>query len=389
MTSPVALFRHFPALQGQLRWVDLGTWPSPVEAMPALAERLHAAELYIKREDCSSPRFGGNKVRTLESIFGHAQEAGADRIWTTGAYGSNHAVAMALHADLAGLQSGVLLFPQPPTDTAVANCLALIASGTQFETMMGPVSLPFAMLRKRIESRRGPERHYVMPPGGAIPRGSLAHVSAALELAEQVDAGAMPAPRRIVLAVGSTCTSAGLLLGVEIAARLGIGWGPSRGAPVPIINAVRVTPWPITGPSNIARLARNTSRWLTGLVGPIASVRFRALRRGLDVDGAEFGGGYGKPIYRGAEARRLFAECGGPPLDQVYTEKSAASFIAHARNHTTGPLLYWATRSSTELPVPTPEQIAAAPPEVRAWLDKPRTNLPRLGNPPPMGGADA
>ena len=64
-----------------------------------------------------------------------------------------------------------------------------------------------------------------MPPGGAIPRGCLGFLSAGLELAQQVDSGSMPPPDEIVIALGSTCSSAGLLVGLQLAARLGLGWG--------------------------------------------------------------------------------------------------------------------------------------------------------------------
>ena len=78
-----------------------------------------------------------------------------------------------------------------------------------------PFRMSFARMRERLRGRNT----YVMVPGGATPRGALGYVNAALELAHQVDAGVCPPPEAIVLAVGSTCTSAGLLLGTRIAAR--------------------------------------------------------------------------------------------------------------------------------------------------------------------------
>ena len=57
-----------------------------------------------------------------------------------------------------------------------------------------------------------------MPPGGATPIGTFGALSAAFELAEQIEAGLAPRTARIVLAVGSTCTTAGLLAGIALAA---------------------------------------------------------------------------------------------------------------------------------------------------------------------------
>ncbi len=371
MPTPIALFRHFPELESQLPWASLGEWPTPVEALPELARALGCDPIWIKREDLSSPRFGGNKIRTLESLIGHAKAKGADRIWSTGAYGSNHACALAMHGDLAGIATGALLFPQPPTDAAANNFLALVSTGCKVRRLSTPIALPFSAAKLWRDGKRNGERPYIMAPGGATPRGAIGHVSEALELAEQVDAGECAAPRRIVLAVGSTCTTAGLLVGLRLAARLGIGWGNAR-APIPDVVAVRVTPWPITSVPAIIQLARGTSKYLASMIGSAGEFGHRELRSIVTLDRNYYGGGYGKPTSPGAEARRLFDETGGPPLDCVYTEKSAAAFIAHARRRDPGPLMYWATRTSASLPTPTDEQLDAVDPVIRRWLAKPR-----------------
>jgi hypothetical protein len=56
-----------------------------------------------------------------------------------------------------------------------------------------------------------------------------------------------------VIAVGSTCTTAGLLAGLQLARAIGVWrW------PVPIVHGVRVTPWPVTSRLRTADLARRT-----------------------------------------------------------------------------------------------------------------------------------
>src|SRR2546430_8188605 len=43
---------------------SLGQWPTPLEPVPpALARALGLEALWVKREDRSSPRYGGNKAR--------------------------------------------------------------------------------------------------------------------------------------------------------------------------------------------------------------------------------------------------------------------------------------------------------------------------------------
>ena len=372
----VALFRHFPTLRGKLPWARIGQWPTPVERLPALAgdadgyidgdmdeDMAAGPPIYVKREDLSSPRYGGNKIRTLEPVLGGALDMGATTVWATGAYGSNHAVATALHARALGLEPGAALFPQPQSTPARANLSALLSARPHLMPLGTVAELPLAMLRLR----RQPDA-FVMSPGAASPLGALGALSAALELAEQVAAGVCPAPARVVLAVGSTCTTAGLLAGLHLAAHLGIAFA----AGVPAITAVRVTPWPITSPTRIAHLAWRTVRNLARLAGVSIPVGFGRLRSSLHVDGRYLAGGYGRASAAGWRASRAFRQAGGPPLDVVYSAKSGAGLLnlARARENPRGPLLFWATKSSASLPYATPEDLALVPRSMRKWLER-------------------
>ena len=357
----VALFRHLPGLAGRVPWVRLGDWPTPVEPLPGLGAAL-GGELWIKREDRSSPVYGGNKVRTLEAMYGRATAAGATTMWATGAYGSNHAVATVLHAPAAGMQAGAILFPQPPSHPARDNLAALLSARPAVDRLPSIALLPLAMRR----ARRG-GRAYVMTPGGATAEGAFGAMSAALELAEQVARGDCPAPARIVVAAGSTCTTSGLLAGLQVAAALGLGFTPQT---VPLVTAVRVTPWPVTAAPRIALLALQTLRLLARTLGrgaPRLPDDLSRLGIGLEVDGDEIRGGYGRITARGERARLLFAAHGGPPLDIVYSAKSAAA-LPEVLPHTRGPVLFWATKSSATLPRATAGDVALAPAPLRRWL---------------------
>ncbi len=364
----VALFQLLPELARSIPWVRLGDWPTAVEPMDALTAELGGAPVFVKREDQSSTVYGGNKVRTLESVMARARAANADRLWATGAYGSNHALAAVLHAPTAGLLGGIAVFPQPLTRAATTNLRAALSVSPRIYLMSSALSVPAAMTWLR--HRPGRERSFVMAPGGASPEGGLGALSAALELAMQIEAGDCPAPARIVLAVGSACTAAGMVAGLHLAERLGVGFGPGR-APIPRISAVRVTPWPITSQTRIALMARHTIRLLAKLgIDAAKRITVRAMRASLDMEGGDLGGGYGKPTARGYRAIEVFRRAGGPPLDVVYTAKSAAAFLDIARRPSDGPILYWATKSSAPLPTATEAQIAAAPRALRKWLGR-------------------
>src|SRR2546423_12534303 len=56
---------------------SLGQWPTPLEPVPpALARALDLEALWVKREDRSSPRYGGNKGRGLEFLLPRAPPGG-------------------------------------------------------------------------------------------------------------------------------------------------------------------------------------------------------------------------------------------------------------------------------------------------------------------------
>lgn len=367
----VALFRRLPELRGVVPWAPLGVWPTPVQHVQQRANapktlqpwgKSQISELWVKREDLSSPVYGGNKVRTVEAHAGWALANGKPMLWSTGAFGSNHATATLLHAPRVGLRGGALLFAQPASKTAHANLRAMAAAGGKIVPLLSPASLPWAILSRRW---RG---DHVMTPGGATPIGALGHVSAGLELAEQVEAGNLPAPRTIYLAVGSTCTSAGLLVGLHLAAKLGIGFGPGKAA-VPQLRPVRVTPWPFTSTAAVLWLARWTNRRLGELLGRDNAVDPGCLAETVAVVGGYLGRGYGYPTTAGDEAITWMHDAGGPHLDSVYSGKSGAAMLAHAAA-TEGPCLFWATKSTAELPTPTDDQLAALPPRMRRWLNK-------------------
>jgi 1-aminocyclopropane-1-carboxylate deaminase/D-cysteine desulfhydrase-like pyridoxal-dependent ACC family enzyme len=201
-------------------------------------------------------------------------------------------------------------------------------------------------------------RSMVMPPGGATPIGTLGAMSAVFELAEQVAAGIAPPPRRIVLPVGSTCTTAGLISGLALAHALGIWrWR------VPIVHAVRVTPWPVTSPLLIKQLAAATLARIAQLGGP--RVELGAAQ--LVVDRKEFGAGYGKLTPRARAAMAALSGPEMPRLDGVYSGKAAAALLRLHREREE-PLLFWATKSSVVLDAPSHTAVERAPRALQRWL---------------------
>lgn len=369
-----ALFRWLPQLASRVPWVPLGSWPTPIREV-----EVDGRSLWMKCEGESSPLYGGNKVRTLEAWLGHAQAAGARRIWAIGAYGSNHAIATVLHARSIGMDAGAIVFPQPWSTWAAENAGALIASGVPLVRLRNVALVPFigALIARRERDA------IVMPPGGATPIGTLGAMSATFELAEQIEAGIAPPPRVIVVPIGSTCTTAGLVSGLAVARAVGAWrW------PVPTVHGVRVTPWPVTSRLVIAQLVASTLARIAALGGPSVSLptprltlaprellgtarlgvdaRLRsAVERALLVDRREIGRGYGRMTSRGRAVIERSRDR-WPRLDGVYSAKAAAALLRlHDAN--VGPLLFWATKSEVRLAPPSQDALREAPEALVRW----------------------
>src|SRR6266566_3332203 len=91
--DPIELSRK---IRAALAPCSLGTWPTPVDTRPDLAPATGRAEFWLKREDLTSPRCGGNKVRGLEFLLA-GLPAGMVCV-TVGGLGSTHCIATAKHA---------------------------------------------------------------------------------------------------------------------------------------------------------------------------------------------------------------------------------------------------------------------------------------------------
>jgi D-cysteine desulfhydrase len=353
------LYRFWPELESRLPRAVLGEFPTPLERLTLPAPERQAAAAYVKRDDVSSPIYGGNKVRTLETLFGAAIAAGKREILAVGAFGSNHALATVLHAPRVGLEPGAILFPQPESWPALENIRATLALSRRLIVAPHWSLIPAVML-----ASRRPERA-IMAPGGATPIGALGYVNAALELSQQLAESGLVPPRRIYLGIGSTCTTAGLLVGFAHAARRGLGFREP-----PTVVAVRVTPWPVTSRFRVVSLARRTSQLLAALAGDGGlELSPGQLGARLELDGSELGAGYGRPTPRGLETIEWFGAHTALRLDTTYSAKSAAAFLRAVRERAGGPHLFWSTKSTAELPLATPPLIAT-PPRLSRWVER-------------------
>jgi D-cysteine desulfhydrase len=166
-----------------------------------------------------------------------------------------------------------------------------------------------------------------VPFGGTSARGILGHINAALELADQVESGELPAPTRVVVPLGTGGTAAGLALGFAAA-----------GMRIEVIGA-RVVPRIAIGRARVLHRAHATARWVhrsTGVALP--RVRPDAVRVVHDA----YAGAYGRVSPLAIEAAAAMERASGMRLDGTYSAKAFAIALRVARA-AQGVTVFWST----------------------------------------------
>jgi 1-aminocyclopropane-1-carboxylate deaminase/D-cysteine desulfhydrase-like pyridoxal-dependent ACC family enzyme len=316
IATELPLIRRFPALAAVPR-ARLGDFPSPVEQLDGFRD---VDALWIKRDDLDAPDVGGNKVRALEFLLGRVREG--DTVVTIGGEGSTHVLSTAVHASRLGARTVAFRWPHDmhPVATQVGARAALACAEVTSSS-----NIAVAVGRAWLRRARGGV-HY-LPLGGSAPLGVLGQVSAALELCEQVKAGALPAPRRVVVPMGTGGTAAGLALGFAIAgvdtAVVAARAGPRLGSNRARVHALIM--------ETTRLIERYTGRRLPGVRSDRIQVAHEA-----------YGGAYGRPYPAAESAAEMLRELRGVRLDSTYSAKAFAVALDVARRHSE-PTVFWLT----------------------------------------------
>lgn len=315
----------------------------PVELTPVQraehVSRALGSDVWVKRDDLTHPRYGGNKVRKLGRLLAAARARGATDVVTLGAVGSHHVLATTVHAGALGFAVHAALVPQPYTAHAEETVRAALAQGADLRPApRGDWQVPFVVLRELARLRAAGRRPYLVSLGGSTPLGAAGYVDAVAELGAQIARGEMPGwPDVMLCPLGSGGTHAGLAAGVR-------AFAPRGGADCEVVG-VRVTAPIAATRSLIAWMARRALA--VAAPGRAAQVRPLAARE-IRVMTDQFGRGYGYATPAGEEATALFAR-DGLVLDPTYTAKAAAGLVAMARRAPGRRYLLWHTLSSAPL----------------------------------------
>ncbi len=315
--------------------------PTPVHQLRSVAGG--SGSLWVKNDGLTGQRYGGNKLRKLAPLLDLARQRNCTRLLTVGAAGSHHALATTIYGAAAGFEVNTLLVPQYHTPHAERVLRATIAAGAD----VIPVKTASGALRSL--RRLSAPRVLRIGPGAMGNTGAVGYLQAACELAKQVEEGLMPPPTRIVLALGSGSTAAGLLVGLQ---RVGLGC---------TVVGVLVAPNPAARPMVLAQAAS-----LARATGDEFSLRQGHRRFAVWSDAV--GRGYGIPTEAGERATKT-ARAHGLIVDPTYTAKAFSVALEFCRNRD-GTTLYWHTLSAASMEplLAHAPDLAQLPVELRSLL---------------------
>jgi D-cysteine desulfhydrase len=337
MTPPTTkdrpwLFEAFPQLRRNLKWTHLVEAPTPVQKLENLSQQLET-NLWVKRDDKTSPLYGGNKARKLEFLLADSLSLGKRTLVTGGGLGTNHGLATAIFGGSLGFRVLLGLFDQPVTEHVRRNLLLFYVHGAEM-LYAGP--LWKAVIRFYVTERIRRPGAYFIEPGGSSPLGVLGYVDAGLELARQVKHGEMPMPKLIFVPVGTCGTMAGLVLGLKLA-----------GLPTKVMG-VQVAPGLFASSRAVLRLAQKTLRLLRNNDSSVPEIELAA--QDVPVGSDYYGRGYGHPTEAGRSALKLMAEAESINLDLTYTAKAFGAMLDYVKTRSPEePILFWNTFNSVDL----------------------------------------
>lgn len=348
------LSQVYPGIDGLPR-LPIASVPTPLDDAADVAASHGIASLSLKRDDLSNPVYGGNKVRKLEYLLGQARAENRRAVITFGAYGSNHALATAVHATAAGIEPHVVLSPQAPGPYARATLLAHAGIGSHLHPVDGWDGLREAVrVRQELTARDGVEP-LVIPMGGSSDRGTVGYVNAAFEIAEQIAESAAARPDLVYCALGTMSTAVGLAIGFAA-----LRWSTE-------VIGVRVTPDEVANEAFARKLTVDTVALLRGLDPAFPELDFEDLA--LDLRDDWFEPGYGVPTPETTAAVQSAAGF-GYRLETTYTGKALAAMMDDARQglleHEN--VVFLDTYNSA--PMPAPGSVESLPEVLRAYVDE-------------------
>ncbi|MBS3788999.1 pyridoxal-phosphate dependent enzyme, partial [Candidatus Bipolaricaulota bacterium] len=204
---------------GDVSRVSLGEFPTPIQKLDNLSNKLDGPEILIKRDDMNGLGTGGNKLRKLEFEMAKAKEEGATVLITTGAVQTNHGRLTLAAANKLNLKTVLVLTGEEPENFS-GNILLDKIMGVEeihfVEDSQQAVDQRVNSIEERLTGEG--ENPYYIPVGCDPLYGTLGYATCVMELVNQLGMN-HKAPDYIVTASGTTSTQSGLVLGSRLFTR--------------------------------------------------------------------------------------------------------------------------------------------------------------------------
>ncbi|MBA7581844.1 L-cysteate sulfo-lyase [subsurface metagenome] len=296
----IPLVKKFPKLKA-LPHVNIINSPTQVEKMVKTNDILGGMNIWIKKDNLTNAKYGGNKPRKYEFVIPYIQKRKKKRILTIGGLGTNHGLANTILSRDFGIKTSLYLYNQPLTKHVRENLLCDYHYGAELKYTKDIKGTVYHLIKDLILDWSS----YYLCAGASNSIGTIGFINAGMELAEQIKKGDVPEPDKIFVAVGSMGMVIGLFIGLELA-----------GLKTKIMG-VSVVDEKFNSVKKLNNLTRKTLKRLRKIDESIPDVTNRLLER-LTINRSFFGGGYGRVTYEGLEAIEI-AKKDRIELDPVYT----------------------------------------------------------------------
>jgi len=193
--------------------LGLAQLPTPIQRLQRFSQNLEGPDIFLKRDDLTGTLLTGNKVRKLDFLLAEAQQKKCDVVITCGGNQSNHARTTAVAAAQLGMKCHLVLKNKAnlPSD---GNLLIdkLVGASTQYISAEEYKRVDEIMLEAADQLKSEGLSPYIIPEGGSNALGTIGYIKAAEEITLQLQR-LKTRIHKIVVAVGSGGTYAGLLIG--------------------------------------------------------------------------------------------------------------------------------------------------------------------------------
>lgn len=294
--------------------VELGIFPTPLQRMTNLEKEIGVQNLYIKRDDMTDIGLSGNKIRKLEYLIKEAVDQKCDTLLTFGGPQTNHGRLVASAAVRCNMKSILVLDGERP-EYASGNIILdeMLGSDLYFVGDKNKDELVKEIIEKYEQNGR---KVYTIPVGGSNTTGAVGYVNMVKELMEQIEDMNIN-PKYIVTACGSMGTFCGIWAGIKY-----------YQAPFEVIP-VAVNPLTNFREDHAAELINNISREYELNISCSADELHLNFNRGKEIYS---GTAYNVPDEQTQRAMHVLAKTEAIFTDPCYSGKAFHGFLDMVEN---------------------------------------------------------